>query len=230
MDALRQRREEVALDDVHTAGDAVCFPVEGGELEGARRDVERVHRRVGAGGGERDGYGAAAASDVGDAGGGDTLDEAEGLLDERLGVGAGDEDAGADGDVDAVELALAHQVGDGLVGEAAGEEGAGAVSAAGGRGLAEGGVEPDAVEVEGGHPDEVGLEAGVGDAGGLEAAGRPADEIAERGERRAQAALSSPPSASRRVCSSCSRASTSPSSCPAPFMISWRPWTVMPMR
>ena len=64
----------------------------------------------------------------------------------------------------------------------------------------------------------------------FEASSGLADQMTDREQGRRQAALYSPPSSSRRACSSCSSASIRASSWPAPAMISCRPWIDMLIR
>src|SRR3989304_2894194 len=109
------------------------------------------------GGGGGDGDSAAAGADVGDEEGrsmlrpyGASRNQLDGSVDEGLGLGAGDEGIRRDQEVEAVELAVAGDVGGGLAGEAALEVG---LEAGGGR-LVQGLV-------------EVGEEVGAGNLGDL---------------------------------------------------------------
>ncbi len=125
------RGKEVGLEE----GDAVGEAEAGGVLlgDGERGGVEIGCSEAGGGefGGEGERDGAGAGTDVenvglavGCAGGGLCGDPVEDGLYEELGFGAGDESVAGDAEVEAVELLLAGEVLDGLLGDAAGDEGA----------------------------------------------------------------------------------------------------------
>jgi hypothetical protein len=127
---------------VDAVGEVVAGGVGGADGEGGGGDVGSSDVSVGEMVGESDGDGPGAGADVEDMEGlglgrrlgrrqkqvpplrcGMTTKFHEDSFDEELGFGAGDEDGGGDVEGQAVELLLAGDVLDGLVGEAAGDEG-----------------------------------------------------------------------------------------------------------
>ena len=87
-------------------------------MQGGGRDIDGCDVGVGQMVSERDGDGSGAGADVEDIERRFVVEFAEDGFDEVLGLGARDEDGGRDVEGEAVELLLAGDVLDGLVGEA----------------------------------------------------------------------------------------------------------------
>ena len=94
-----------------------------GDCERGGGDVDGGDVGVGEMVGERDGDGSRAGANVENPEARGGVEFGEDGFDEVFGFGAGDEDGGGDVEGEAVEFLLAGDVLDGLVGEAAGDEG-----------------------------------------------------------------------------------------------------------
>ena len=174
VDLRGERRQEVALAEVDALRDAVAFGVAAGEGERVRRDIDGDDRRPAAGSRASDTAMApqptptsAIAKPVARS---SRSAEREHQLHERLGLRPGDDGGGRDLELQAEELLAAGDVGDGLVGEAAAQEG---VEGGGGvrrEVVREPLVEVGAVGAEGVGEEELRLQGGLVAAGSASAA------------------------------------------------------------
>ena len=114
---LGQGRRQISLEKSHLHAKPFCIST--GNLQSIGGLVDGVHRRRRKQFGERHRYSARAGTHVGNgqwAGLARRTQPLARLLDERLGVRAGDQHAGVDGEVESPELLLADEVGDRLTG------------------------------------------------------------------------------------------------------------------
>ena len=115
--------QEVGFDEADAVGEMVSRGVGGGDGERGGRDVGRRDARVRQVVGECDGDGSGAGANVEDLEGGGGIELGQDGLDEVLRLRPWDEDGGGYVEGERVELLFADDVLDGLVGEAAEDEG-----------------------------------------------------------------------------------------------------------